>query len=96
MKVEVKKTAIRHNGTLYSKGASFSVTAEQYERIKQHVEVLEEDEAATGNADKAIDDMTISELKAYAASAEPAIDLGEATRKEDILAAIKAALNQAE
>jgi hypothetical protein len=95
MKVEVKKTAIRHNGTLYSEGASFSVTAEQYERIKQYVEVLE-DEPSEPAAGKAIDDMTIPELKAYAAGAEPPIDLGDATKKEDILAKIKAALNPAE
>jgi hypothetical protein len=41
-----------------------------------------------------VDDMTVAQLKAYAASAE--IDLGEATKKADILAAIKAAEAKAE
>lgn len=40
-------------------------------------------------ADKAIDDMTVEELKVYAAT--HGIDLGSATLKADILAAIKAA-----
>jgi hypothetical protein len=93
MKVEVKDTAIRHDGTLYSKGASFSVAPEQYERIKQHVEVLEKDKPV---AEKSIDEMTVPELKGYAASSEPPIDLGDATKRDEILAKIKAALNPAE
>lgn len=38
---------------------------------------------------KAVEDMTVAELKAYAA--ENNIDLGEATKKDDILAAIQKA-----
>lgn len=86
MKVEVNEIPIRHNGTLFEKGASFSLPVEQYERIKEHVTVLEEDEAP---ADKTVDEMTVAELKAHAAAV--GIDLGDATKKEDILTKIKAA-----
>ncbi|MBQ6712502.1 MAG: hypothetical protein IJN28_01770 [Selenomonadales bacterium] len=49
---------------------------------KKAVEAVNE-----GSADKAIDDMTVAELKEYAAAHD--IKLGEATKKADILAAIK-------
>lgn len=87
MKVEVNKISIRHNGTLYAKGASFNLSAEQYERLKDHVTVLDEtDETAV--PEKSIDEMTVTELKDHAAAT--GIDLGDATKKEDILAKIKA------
>lgn len=52
-------------------------------------DLVVEDETDKETGSKSLEDMTIAELKAYAAEKE--IDLGVATRKDDILAAIKAA-----
>lgn len=52
----------------------------RYHNKKAAVEVVEEKAAD-------FDEMTVAELKAYAAANN--IDLGEATKKADILAAIK-------
>ena len=90
MKVEVKEIQVRHNGTLYEKGASFSLPANQYERIKAHVIVLDEEDEPAAEPDKDIDDMTVPELKTHAVRLN--IDLGEATKKDDILEKIKAAI----
>ena len=60
---------------------------------KKATDVLAEaNEAAKEEAEKeanavAVEEMTVAELKAYAAANN--IDLGEATKKADILAAIK-------
>jgi len=89
MKVQVNEIPIRHNGTLYEKGASFSLSAAQYERIKAYVTVLSEADEPASPPVKAIDEMTVAELKEHAAAA--GIDLGAASKKEDILAKIKAA-----
>ncbi|MBY9078300.1 hypothetical protein KIH86_17680 [Paenibacillus sp. HN-1] len=45
MKVQVNEIPIRHDGTRYEKGESFSLPDAQYERIKDHVTVLEETDA---------------------------------------------------
>lgn len=84
MKVQVNEIPIRHNGTLYEEGASFSLTTEQYERIKDHVTVLDETE---GEPEKSLDEMTLPELKAYAKAHE--IELGDVTKKDEILAILK-------
>ncbi|WP_328802019.1 hypothetical protein T3H97_06315 [Paenibacillus sp. LX16] len=89
MLVEVKEIQVRHNGTLYEKGASFSLPANQYERIKAHVIVLDEEDEPAADPDKDIDEMTVPELRAHAEKLR--IDLGEATKKDDILEKIKAA-----
>lgn len=52
------------------------------------------EEGAQETPSKSIDDMTVEELKAYAA--ERSIDLGAASLKADILAAIKAAEQEGE
>lgn len=91
MKVEVNSISIRHDGTLYEKGASFSIPAKGYEAIKRHVTVLDEVDELDG-ADKVTDpleSMEPDELKAYAADRE--IDLGNATSKEGMLKKIRAA-----
>lgn len=49
---------------------------------KKAVEAVEEKAAV-----EAVEEMTVAELKAYAAANN--IDLGEATKKADILAAVK-------
>ncbi|WP_127539384.1 hypothetical protein [Paenibacillus illinoisensis] len=95
MKVEVRSIPIRHNGTPYEKGASFSISSKGYERIKPYVNVIDEsdDDAGAGNdsaptADP-LDSMEPDELRVYAADRN--IDLGKATSKEGILEKIKAA-----
>lgn len=80
MKVEVKEIPIRHNGQLYEQGESFNVTEKEYARLEQYVTVLEVDEAPQ------ISDMKLPELKAYAK--ENGIELGEASKREDVLAVI--------
>lgn len=54
---------------------------------KAVAEMLKELGHTVVEAEKEVDEMTVDELKAYAA--ENNIDLGEATKKADILAAIK-------
>lgn len=78
MLVEVKGIAIRHNGTCYAKGDTFEIDAKQHERIKDHVDVIDE-----ADREKTIDEMTVPELKEYAAKNN--IDLGDATKKDAIL-----------
>ncbi|MCZ1266728.1 MULTISPECIES: hypothetical protein [Paenibacillus] len=91
MRVEVNSIQIRHDGALYEKGASFSISAKGYEAIKPHVTVLDEvdeaDEADT--VTDPLESMEPDELRAYAADRD--IDLGKATSKEGILEKIKAA-----
>lgn len=84
MIVQVKDVAIRHNGTKYNTGEEFQIERAQYERIKAHVNVIDENESP-----KPVEKMTVAELKDYAAENE--IDLGEAAKKEDILQLILAA-----
>jgi len=44
MKVKVKKIPVRHNGQRYAAGEEFEIDRKGYERIRQHVEVVSEDE----------------------------------------------------
>ncbi|MNI47654.1 hypothetical protein D3C73_1021850 [compost metagenome] len=64
---------------------------------KGFTRVVEVEPADPGNdldLDKPVDDMTLPELKAYAKLKD--IDLDGATRKDDILAAIKAKVESGE
>ena len=75
----------------YHKKAT-DVVAEANEAAKEEATNAEANEAAKEEAEKeadavAVEEMTVAELKAYAAANN--IDLGEATKKADILAAIK-------
>lgn len=45
MIVQVKDVAIRHNGTKYNTGEEFQIERAQYERIKAHVNVIDENES---------------------------------------------------
>lgn len=85
MIVEVKEIPVRHNGQRCVKGEQFEIDAKQYVRIKAYVEVIDESD----NADKPLEKMTVAELREYAASKE--IDLGEATKKEEILQVLQGA-----
>jgi hypothetical protein len=82
VKVEVKEIPIRHNGQLFQQGESFSVTEKEYARIEKHVTVLE-------SVADPVSEMKLPELKAYAK--EQGIDLGEATKREEVLAVIQKA-----
>lgn len=82
MKVEVKEIPIRHNGQLYQEGESFSVTEKEFARLEQYVNFLEDEAPAA----ILVTEMKLPELKAYAK--EKSIDLGEATKREDVLAVI--------
>lgn len=88
MKVEVNSISIRHDGTLYEKGASFSIPTRGYEAIKPYVTVLDEADEEDTVTDP-LESMEPDELRAYAADRD--IDLGKATSKEGILEKIKAA-----
>ncbi|MEK5277760.1 MULTISPECIES: DUF7210 family protein [Paenibacillus] len=80
MKVEVKEIPIRHNGQLFQKGESFSVTEKDYERLEKHVTFIEDE------GPPAVSEMKLAELKAHAK--EHGIDLGEASKREDVLAVV--------
>lgn len=80
-KVKVKNIPVRYEGTTYQPGEEFSMKAEHV--IDSLVEVTEEDAIEP----KTVEEMTITELKEYAA--ENDIDLGDAKKKDDILAAIQ-------
>ncbi|GIP55953.1 DUF7210 family protein [Paenibacillus vini] len=86
MKVEVLNIPVRHNGSRYVKGESFSISEEDYERIKTAVNVIEQGEEPEFDLNKPVEEMKLDELKAHAK--EKQIDLGGATRKEDILGVI--------
>lgn len=81
MKVEVKEIPIRHNGQLFQQGESFSVTEKEYARLEQHVTVLEE-----SSAPLPVTEMDLPALKEYAKQQN--IDLGKATKREDVLSVI--------
>lgn len=81
MKVEVKEIPIRHNGQLHQQGESFSVNQKEYARLEEYVTVLEE-----SSAPLPVSEMDLPALKDYAKQQN--IDLGKATKKEDVLAVI--------
>lgn len=85
MQVTPKRLPVRHNGKTYKAGETIEVDLKDYERIQAHVSVLEAEETMV---EKPLEKMTLAELKVHAEKHE--IDLGEATKKEDILAAILA------
>lgn len=82
MKVEVKEIPIRHNGQLYQQGESFSVTEKEFPRLEQYVTFLEDETPEV----VPVAEMKLPELKAHAK--EHGIDLGEASKREDVLAVI--------
>lgn len=83
MFVKVKNIPVRYNKTTYTEGEEFEIKDEHIAGIESFVEVI---------VGKSIEDMTVAELKAYAASA--GVDLGEAAKKPDILAIILNAQKQ--
>ncbi|BBH19822.1 hypothetical protein Back11_11670 [Paenibacillus baekrokdamisoli] len=77
---------VRHNSRLYGPDEEFEIDRAGYERIANHLDVIDDSDA------KSFDKMTAPELKEYAVKIS--LDLGEATTKPDILAKIKAAVGE--
>ncbi|MFB6473345.1 SAP domain-containing protein [Paenibacillus glucanolyticus] len=104
MIVKVKKIPVRHNGTRYLAQQQFEISQEDHKKIQKFVEVVKEEPPATPPADntnkgqdpnspqgpKKIEDMTVPELKDFAEEME--IDLGDATKKDDIIQRIQKAM----
>ena len=88
MIVQVKSIPVRHNGVRYFAGEEFEIDVKGYERIKSHVDVI--DDSPESDPDE-FDGMTIPQLQEHAKTNN--INLGGATRKPDILKAIRAAQN---
>ena len=86
MKVEVLNIPVRHNGSRYVKGESFSISENDYNRIKAAVKVIEQEEDPVIDLNKPLEEMKLDELKAYAKQKQ--VDLGGATKKEEILTVI--------
>lgn len=104
MIVKVKKIPVRHNGTRYLANQKFDISQEDYKKIQKFVDVVAEDSPSDPPQDnsnkgqdpngqqgpKKIEDMTVPELKDFAEEME--IDLGDATKKDDIIQRIQKAL----
>lgn len=104
MIVKVKKIPVRHNGSRYLANDEFEIDRTGYEKIEKFVDVVEEDsdsskdnpnngqESGGQQESKKIEDMTVQELKEFAGEME--IDLGDATKKDEILSRIQASLKE--
>lgn len=81
-KVEVINVPVRYNGVTYKREESFEM------EDKHVIETLVRVTGDVKKVPKAVDEMTVPELKKYAKEKE--IDLGEAKKQEEILEAIQA------
>ncbi|MEJ9219550.1 Rho termination factor N-terminal domain-containing protein [Paenibacillus glucanolyticus] len=104
MIVKVKKIPVRHNGTRYLANHKFEISQEDYKKIQKFVDVIKEEtpvdppqdntnkgqDPNSPQAPKKIEDMTVPELKDFAEEME--IDLGDATKKDDIIQRIQKAM----
>jgi hypothetical protein len=86
--------AVKYKGVRYPAHTPFQVADEDVDMlVKAGAIVLVAPQAKAakgeGDEDKSLDEMTVNELKAYAAEKE--IDISKVEKKADILAAIKAA-----
>lgn len=100
MIVKVKKIPVRHNGARYLANQKFEISQEDYNKIQKFVEVVKEEPPAddtnkgqdpnSPKGRKKIEDMTVPELKSFAEEME--IDLGDATKKDDIIQRIQKAM----
>lgn len=83
--VEVKDIPVRYSRQTYPAGATFLMDERHLKGMDELLTVLGEVE----EPEKTVDEMTLVELKEYAE--KNTIDLGGKTKKDEILAAIKAA-----
>lgn len=93
MIVKVKSIPVRHNGSRNFAGDKFEISRTDYEKIQKFVDVVEED-SPEGDPQEPenIQNMTVPKLKEFAEREN--IDLGDVTKKEDILERIQSALDQ--
>ena len=106
MKIRIKKFKLRYNGETFGAGAVLDLPAadaeallkanpEQFEYVPDTPEMAAEKakilvtDAETGEEGFNLDGMTVAQLKEFAK--ENGIDIGEATKKQDIIDAIVAA-----
>lgn len=82
-KVKVKNIPVRYDHRTYQPDEEFIIKGEHIKGTESIVDIVEEIEVKP----KSVDQMLVDELKEYAADNE--IDLGKATKKDDILAVIK-------
>ncbi len=107
MKVMIKRFSLRHNGKTYQAGQTAELPEETAKKlvVDSPKEFALLDEEAHSNEppipvgvnedeieEPALEDMTIQELKALAE--ENGIDLGQAKKKQDIIAIIVAAAQE--
>jgi len=93
MIVKVKKIPVRHGGQRYLADEEFTISQAHYEKIKKFVDIVDDSPGTTDDQEpKSIEELTIPQLKAFAE--EKGIDLGDATKKDDILSLIQAALKE--
>lgn len=104
MIVKVKEIPVRHNGLRHLTDEEFKIEQAAYAKIQKFVDVVKEDSDQSDDnfnkgqdpngqqGPKKIEDMTVPELKAFADEME--IDLGDATKKDEILARIQAAMKE--
>lgn len=107
MKIRIKKFKLRYEGYTFGAGAEIDIpeaeakklvaeNPEQFEYVPDTPEEVAEEEAAekakilTADGESFnLDGMTVAQLKEFAK--EKGIDIGEATKKQDIIDAIVAA-----
>lgn len=109
MKILVTKFNLRRNGVNYPAGSVVELPEEEARRLLKAskkefscVDAVTEDDAvaeeleatADGSEDVCLEEMTLDELKCFAA--DNGIDLGKATRKADIISVIEAAEAESE
>lgn len=89
--VEVIKVPVRYKGKTYPCGAQFEMHEDHVNEklVKIIGDVPEKQEQIPDNINKPLEEMTIDELKAYAA--ERNIDIGKATTEDGIIKKIEEA-----
>ena len=92
MKIRIKKFKLRYGGVTYGAGTVLDLPeADACALVAQQPDCFEftPDAVAEVEKDVNIDTMTVAQLKEFAK--ENGIDIGEATKKQDIIDAIAAA-----
>lgn len=79
-------TGAKYNRKFYKSGEKIAILPSEVESLIKDGVIKRDDVPEFEEIDKPLEKMKVDELKAYAS--ERNIDLGEATKKEDVLAAI--------
>lgn len=80
---------VKYKGVSYPAHTPFTVEDKDVEALVKDGAIVTVPPKTVKNSEKSFDDMKVDELKAYAESNN--IDISKASKKADILAAIKAA-----